>query len=167
MAVVGAIAERARGIIPITWSALSADARFGDARLQTTIDTVKEAVFGTVSLPGLESALPLIVVDYVAKLVVLELINPGMDLLRATAPTSVGATGTNEQEVFVDPVETLRQLRVELLAETTRLKPTVDPLINFRRVSGAPRPLISTLDDPFLTPSPQEFPRPYRATDRS
>jgi hypothetical protein len=166
MAVAGAIAERVQGIIPVSWDALSRDARFGEGLLRTTIDTKKEEIFGEVVTPVSESNYPLIVISYVAKLAALELINPAIDYWR-NEPVSLVTTGTNEQTSYTDPVAALEALRKSLLEQTRREWPLVKPLINFTRVSGAPRAMINTLDDEFLTPSPQEFPRPYRVTERS
>lgn len=152
----------------MTWDALSKDTtRFGETLLRNTIDTVKFRVTGTNLAPTSEAAsYPLIVVDYLAKLVALELITPGIDFWMSE-PISESATGTNENHVFTDRAEALRLLRDDLLDETRRLWPEVAPLITFRRLSAAPRPRINTMDDEFLTPSPQEFPRPYRVTERS
>lgn len=167
MAVEGAIAERTRGILPVTWDALQRDtSRYGDGLLRSTIDTVKERVFGTVSAPATEATYPLIVIDYVAKLAALELITPGIDFWM-NEPVSESATGTDENHAFVDRAEALRELRKSLLDETRRLAPEVGPLIGYTRLSNAPRPAINTLDDEFLTPSPQEFPRPFARTARS
>lgn len=166
MAVVGAIADRVRGILPVTWDALSKDARFGDGLLRTVIDTKKEEIFGSVVAVSAESTYPLIVINYVAKLVVIELIPPGIDLWRSQ-PIVVSATGTNENTTYSDATVALQQLREDLLAETRKEWDLVRPLIDFSRLSSAPRPLMNTIDDEFLTPSPQEFPRPYRVTDRS
>lgn len=166
MAVDGAIAERTRGILPVTWDMLSQDARYGESLLRTTIDTVKEEIFGVVTVPSLEATLPLIVIDYAAKRVALQLITPGIDAWR-DSPIVVTTTGTNENTTYSDPVEALRLLRENLLAETKLAWPMVQPLIDFRRVSGARVPVLNTIDDELLTPSPQEFGRPYRVTDRS
>lgn len=166
MAVEGAIAERTRGILPVTWDALSRDPRFGDGILRTTIDTVKERTFGVSVDPTVESAYPLVVIDYAAKLVAIELCDPGIEIWM-DQPVSESATGTNENHTFVDRAETLRKLREALLTETRLEAPNVAPLINFTRISNQPRPKINTLDDEFLTPSPQEFPRPYAPTSRS
>lgn len=164
MALNGAIAERARGIIPATWTVLSEDSgRYGDGLLQTVIDTTKERVLGDAD--ATEDFLPLIVIDYLAKLTVLEIIPAGIDYWHREGPISIGTTGTNEQESFSDPIVALQQLREHLLADTRRIWPDVKPLIAYARLSTAPRPAISTLNDDFLTPSPQEFPRPYRPTD--
>jgi hypothetical protein len=106
------------------------------------------------------------VLNYVAKLVAIELIPAGIDYWRSE-PVSVSATGTNENVSYSDPVVALQQLREDLLAASRADWEFVQPLIDFRRLSGARRPLMNTIDDELLTPSPQEFPRPYRVTDRS
>jgi len=61
----------------------------------------------------------------------------------------------------------LIRLREDLLKQTRALWPDVSALVGFTRVSNAAIPLLSTMDEPFITPSPLEFPRPYNATDRS
>lgn len=166
MPVAGAIAERARGILPVTWDALAADQRYGDGLLQSAVSLVKENVFGVVVAPDAEAAYKLIVIDYAAKLVVLELIPAGVDFWM-NEPMSESATGTNENHTFVDRAGTLRELGRDLLIETRRIGPDIAVLVGFRRVSSKSVPKLSTMDDEFLTPSHQEFPRPYSATERS
>ena len=166
MPVAGAIAERVRGIIPITWDALSLDERYGDALLRTAIDIVKERVFGTVIAPIAESTYPLIVIDYVAKLAAIDLINSGIDFWLSN-PISESSTGTNENHIYEERATNLRQLREDLLKETRLAQGEVAGLIGYRRMIRQPRPLINTMDEDFVTPSPLEFPRPYRITDRS
>jgi hypothetical protein len=166
MAVAGAIADRVKGIIPVSWDALSRDTRFGEALLRTAIDTKKEEIFGTVVDPAIESTYPLIVINYVAKLAALDLLPAAIDLWRSE-PITVSATGTNENTTYSDPVIALQALRTNLLEETRREWPLVKPLVNYSPISAAARPAINTLNDEFLTPSPQEFARPYRVTERS
>jgi hypothetical protein len=166
MAVEGAIADATRGVLPLSWDMLSSESMFGDALLRQTIDTKKEEVLGAVGSPAAEDSLPLIVIRYLAKLVALELINPAMDAWRGK-PTSLVATGTNEQETYSDPIVALQQLRKDLLEQTRNEWALVAPLISFRRLSSGPRPASNTIGDEFLTPSPQEFPRPYKVTDRT
>ena len=167
MTVVGVIAERTRGILPATWEMLGQLSTFGDDGLRTAIDTVKERVMGNVIAPAAEGNYPLTVIDYLAKLAALELITPGIDAWHRHGPIQVGTTGTNEQTTYANPVQALEALRKELLAETRRLWPLVAPLITFRRVTSAARPALNTINDELLTPSPQEFGRPYRVTDFS
>ena len=166
MAVEGAIAERARAELPVAWDALSLAPQFGDALLQAKIDAVKEAVFGVVVTPGAEDAYPLMVLNYVGKLVALELITPGIDYWMSE-PITVSATGTQETTAYTDRAAMLIRLREDLLKQTRLLWPDVSALVGFTRVSNAAIPLLSTMDEPFITPSPLEFPRPYNATDRS
>jgi hypothetical protein len=166
MAVAGAIAERVKGILPVTWDALSQDGRYGDGLLRTTIDTAKEKVLGTNVAPGAEGALPLLVIDYVAKVATIELILPGIDFWMNQS-ISESATGTNENTTYENRAERLMALRKDLIAETRLMWADVSGLISFRRTRRGAVPLMNTIEDPLLTPSPQEFPRPYRATERS
>jgi hypothetical protein len=163
MAVEGVIAERVRGILPVTWDAMSKDARYGDALLRSTIDTAKERILGENVTPPDEANYPLLVVDYVAKIAILELITPAIDYWM-NMPISTSATGTNENQTYTERVTALQQLRENLLAETRRLAGDVATLINFRRVSGKAVPKLNTIGDDLLTPSPQDFPRPYSAS---
>src|SRR4029077_13363952 len=110
MAVAGAIAERARAELPVTWDALSLAPQFGDALLQTKIDSVKEAVFGVVVTPGAEDTYPLMVLNYVGKLVALEIITPGIDYWMSE-PITLTASGTNETTAYTDRAAQLRLLR--------------------------------------------------------
>jgi len=167
--IAGAIAERARRVIPITWDALAVDARYGDGLLQDTVDLVKENIFGSVINTGIEDTYPLRLLDFAGKLVALELITPGIDLWM-NMPTSERAQ--DENRTWVDRAEKLRKLRDELLVETRKLSPEMEALIAeltgfrpARRATTAPG--LSTIDDELLTPSPQEFARPYARTARS
>ena len=168
MALEGVIAERTRAVLPVTWDALSRDPRYGDDLLQTAIDTAKAWVTGGVITPAAEeSTYSVVVVDYIAKVAALELISPGIDFWM-NEPVSETATGTDEAHTFVDRAESLRKLGEQLLAETRRKADEIGPLlpdIPAHLVKGVP--LLNTIDDEFLTPSPQEFPRPYIRTGRS
>ena len=166
MAVTGAIAERVRGILPTSYDMLIQSAKFGEAPMQSVINTVKLRTFGSVLPAGAEGNYPLTVIDYVAKLIALELITPAIDAWRAE-PYIVGTTGTNEQLTYSEATTALGELRKALLEQTRRDWPLVAPLITYRAFNGGPRPAINTINDEFLTPSPQEFQRPYRITDFS
>lgn len=166
MAVAGEIANRTKAIMPITWDALSKDTRYGEELLRQTIDTVKERIMGEVVDPENEDNYPLVVIDYLSKLSAIELINPGIDFWMSM-PQSATTTGTSEEVTYPSRTAELRNLRTNLLAEIKRLEPEVIPLIDYKRVSRAPRASSSTQNDPFITPSPQEFPRPYGSTSFS
>jgi hypothetical protein len=167
MVIEGAIAERTRAIFPVTWDALARDSRYGDGLLQTTIDTVKESVTGEVIAPEDEaSTYPLIVIDYIAKVVALEMISPGIDFWM-NEPVSESATGTNENHSFVDRARTLSDLREQLLEETRAKAGEIAEILGYRRARRTGVPRSNTLEDEFLTPSHQEMPRLYAPTTRS
>lgn len=163
MAVEGAIAERLRGLLPITWDALSLDARYGDALLQTVVNTAKEYVTGIVISPTAEVTYPLVVIDYIAKVAAIQLIPAGVDFWM-NQPTSVNTTGTAEVETFVDRADKLKQLKEDLLKETRLMAGDIAALVGYTRNLGRSVPVSNTINDPFLTPSPQEFPRPFTQT---
>lgn len=165
MAIEGFIADRLQGTLPITWDALLNDPRFGEEFLQNVINLAKENVFGEVITAEEEEQHPLMVLDFAAKIAAIELITPAIDFWM-NQPISESATGVNENHTFIDRARTLEDLRRQLIADTRRLASEIAVLVGFRRFSPR-RALINTLDDEFLTPSPQEFPRPYIATDRS
>lgn len=166
MPVEGPIADRAKAILPITWDALAQDVRFGDAGLQSALDTAKFAVTGTNVTTIAEEAYSLFIVDYIAKVMCLELVPPGIDFWMNQALSEI-TTGTNENETFVDRAEALRRLGEQLLKETRDKADEVALALGYVRPSAKSRPLSLTQDDEFLTPSHQEFPRPYVLTDRS
>lgn len=162
----GAIAARVRGIIPITWDALLLDPRYGDALLQTAVNLGKESVTGTVVVPIAESAYSLVVIDYIAKIITLELIPAGIDFWM-NQPISESATGTDENHSFTERAATLAELRTALLKETRSKADEIGAILGFRRASGKSIPRLNTINDELLTPSPQEFPRPFAVTERS
>lgn len=166
MPVEGRIADRTKAILPITWDALLGDARFGDAALQTALDTAKFGVTGAEVSTTAEGLYSVFVIDYIAKVTALELIPPGIDYWMNT-PISESATGTNENETWTDRAEALRKLGEQLLRETRDKADEIALALGYVRPSAKSRPLSLTQDDEFLTPSHQEFPRPYVVTDRS
>lgn len=166
MSLEGAIAERTRGIIPVTWDALMRDPRFGDGLLQTAIDTAKENVTGETVTPNGEANYPLIVIDFIAKVAALEIISPGIDFWM-NEPISESASGTNENHTFPDRAKTLQELRRVLLEETRAKADEIAEVLGYRRSRARGVPRSNTLDDEFLTPSHQEFPRLYAPTSRS
>lgn len=160
MPLTGEIANRTKAIMPITWDALSKDSRYGEELIRDTLDTVKERIMGEVVAPENEGNYPLVVIDYLSKLSAVELINPGIDFWMSQ-PQSSTSTGTSEDVSYPSRTTELRNLRTNLLGEIKKLEPEVIPLIDYKRISRAPRASSLTQNDPFLTPSPQEFPRPF------
>lgn len=168
MPIPGAVADRIQAIIPITWNALGSDSRVGDAPLQSAIDLAKATATGQIVDTTQEQNYPVIVVDYIAKLAVIEIATGGIDYWMNQS-INVSATGTNENISYVDRAATLDKLRGELISET-RLKQTeIQKMVNYYLDDGSAVPQMSSANiNPFhLTPSPEEFPRPYRQTQYS
>lgn len=165
---VGPIAERTAGIIPITWDALLSDPRVGDSALQVAIDLAKTNTFGTVVPYGQEQNYPLVAIDYASKLAVIELCNTGIDFWMNQA-TDVSSSGTNEHASYVDRAGQLEKLKSELLTETRNLYTEVAKLVGYYIDNGRAVPQLSSANiNPFHnTPSPEEFPRPYKQTQYS
>jgi hypothetical protein len=163
----GDIAERTRGLLPVTWDALEGDERYGDALLAAALEVARETVLGTQSTEAEEDAMPRVVVDYVAKIAAIEIIPAGIDYWMSQT-IAVVTTGTNESETYTDRAAMLRELRNDLLSETRAKAADIATLVGFWPTSTmAPRPRINTQSDLLLTPSPQEFPRPFTQTPRS
>lgn len=164
----GAVTDRLKALIPITWDALSNDPRAGDSTLQAAIDVGKANATGTVIDPTQEQNYPVVVVDYIAKLAAIELIPAGVDFWMNQS-VSISASGTNETLSYVDRASRLDSLKTELVAETRIKQPEIAKLIGYWVDDGRAVPQMSSANiNPFhLTPSPEEFPRPYTQTQYS
>ena len=167
MAIEGVIAERTRAVLPVTFDALEQDERFGDDRLLALIEGVEEELFGVIPTEPQLEAYPLVVINFVAKLVAIELINPGIDFWMSQS-LSVVTRGPDETDTYVDRAAKLKELRTDLLKQTREKWGEISAILGITpKSSNAPRMKINTLADELLTPSPQEFPRPYAVTNRS
>lgn len=168
--ITGPIADAAKAQLPITWSALLNDPRFGEGLLQGRVDLTKYKTFGVVAPPEQESILydPL-VIEYVGKSAAMTVIPAGIDYW-SEQPTSTTSTGTNEQETYPNRVDALWKLYEKLLTETRMMLPDIEGIIDLkvRRKTGAP--MISDSDSPFITSDPfhpeQGFPREFADPDK-
>ena len=164
MAVPGAIADNARQLIPITWNALDSHSTYGETYLQGRVDLIKYKVFGSVISPEDEvRTYDPVVLDYVAKLIVIELARPGADYWASQA-SSFSATGRNETKMFIDRAKSLRELRNELVEETRGawddIRSRLGIALRIPKRSkgirvGVPR------EELFITPGPDTFERPF------
>lgn len=159
----GRIADHAKSMMPVSWAAMSNDDRIGDASLLAQIDSAEAQIFGdTLSELSIdEDALPFLVVDFSAKVAMLELIRTAIDFWM-DQKTSATTTGTAETTTYADRIAALKEQRAELLVDLARMEDIVTPLIpalETRRSTGVP--LLSTIDDELLTPNPQDLGRPY------
>lgn len=172
MAVLGVIAATAREQLPITWDALANDPRYGEPGLQRAVELVKFKTFGMSVEPDLEEDTynPLIV-EYVGKLVALQIIPAGADFWSSQTRTLTAKSG-NETKAFNDRVADLWRLYDRLRAEVTALyadaaKSTVGTDLPGLRLRKGAR--IKVADpggalDGFVTGNPQAFARQHALT---
>lgn len=166
MAIEGAIAERARALIPTTWDALATDPKgTGEGPLVAAINTAKEDVLGIIPSTAIEDTFPLIVINHIAKVAVLEIIPSAIDFWMSQSLEET-TQGPDETITYTDRAEALRKLREDLLKDVRARANEIASLVGYRRTVGA-IPLSNTLREDFITPSPLEFPRPFAPTDRT
>lgn len=155
------ITTHVKAIIPITYDAMSKDKRVGDSVLEAHIKAVQSMILDKEPTEKEQEDLDAKVIIFVAKSAVLEIIPSAIDYWKEIAE-SIVTTGTNEQETYADRIKALKELGEKLLADLKKMEPMVEDLIesiNDRRSEG--RPLISSLEDDYLTPDPKDIGAPY------
>lgn len=171
------IAAKVPQIIPLTWDALrratiqstgTQAPAFGDTAIQEVVDDVLADLFGEDNMPDVaaQDALPRKVQRWIAKLVSIELLTAGLEIFRE-APISKNTTGSAEVITWEPRQEEMRKLRTDLLVETRGDEAEMLALLNLTPARQKGVPLLNTIDDEFITPSHQEFPRPFARTNRS
>lgn len=164
-------------IIPLTWDALlratiqSTDtqvAAFGENAIQAVADDVLADLFDNDSGLSLtdQNSLPRQVQKWIAKLMAIELLGAGLEIFRE-APISKNTTGTAEVITWEPRLTEMRKLRADLIADTRADEAEMLALLNLTPARQTGVPLLNTMDDEFITPSHQEFPRPFTQTNRS
>lgn len=155
------ITKRVRSILPVTWDAMSNDSRLDDSVLVDPILYVEVYYLEEEPDETTQDAMNRLVVEFIAKNAAIALINPAIDYWMEQSQTKV-TTGTNETTSYPDRIRALEKLKEALLKEVAKLEPIVSPLIPViptRKGNTAPR--MSTINDPLLTPNPQDFGEPY------
>jgi hypothetical protein len=155
----GRIATNAKSIIPITWDALSGDARVGDSALTARIQYAEALITGAVLDDTGEDALDPLVAEFITKYAVVEIIPMAIDFWMNMSVTET-TTGTAEVTSYESRITALKELRTELVAKLAELEPVVEPLIPNQQTRRS-RPLLSSINDELLTPEPSDLGRPY------
>lgn len=152
------IAWFAQGELPVTWDALSRDARFGEDRLLAKVSLVKEDLFGE-DLPVDDELIRYSrrVRAYAGKLVAIEVITAAIDFWMDMG-IQVTVDSPRETKQYESRIRTLQQQKKDLIAETRRVGPLIAEDITYVRATTIGVPGLSTIDDDLLTPSPQNFP---------
>lgn len=114
----GAIVDGARMYMPVTFSALQRDVRFGDSSLQRQAELIKRRVLGYTILADQEENLDIVLLDFLSKRLALELINPGIDFWSRQMRTAT-SSATSEITAYPDMIASLKLLRENLCAQLT------------------------------------------------
>lgn len=157
----GSIASRVAGLLPVTWDALSSDARYGSDRLKERVDIVKDELFGEVIADTAEAGTySLRVRDYAAKLAAIEIIGGAIDYWMDKSIT-VTVDSPKEITSYESRITALEKQKASLIAETRRLAPSIAEDIAYIRPTRRGVPGLSTIDTDLVTPDPWTFPKPY------
>lgn len=157
----GAIADRAKSFIPVTWDALLGDSRYGEDLLQGRVERAKFEVLG-VTAPSEQAELTIEenLLEHLAKRTVVKVIPAGIEFW-ADRPISVTTTGTQEVVSYESRINQLRELFRQLSGEVAAEEPILTPIL---RTSGFPA-VSDGQDDILITANPHEFPPTYGGTE--
>lgn len=150
----------------MTWAALAADSRYGDAGLQRRVDFVKANLFGRPMETAEEETLDPTVIEYAGKLVAISVIPAGAEYWAAQKIQDNSGERVSAQ--WTDRSEKLWKLHKQLISETRVMLPDVQAILGTNvRVTRA-RPRIGVSDntsDKFVTGDPFGFERTYIAPE--
>ena len=151
----GAIADRAKAFIPMTWDGLAGDSRYGTTLLQGRVDRAKFEVLGTDAPPeNVENTLDENLKEHITKRAVVKIIPAGIEFW-TQQPITVTTTGTSEVSSYESRIAHLRELFKQLQLEIIEEEPLINPPIvktrGFPEVSDGQNEIL-------ITPNPHAFP---------
>ncbi len=156
----GAIADRVKAYIPITWDGLSTDSRYGLTVLQGRVDRAKYEVLGVAApLDSAEAGLPEDQIEHIAKRAVVKIIPAGIEFW-ADKPITKNTTGTAEVVSYESRIQSLRALYAQLLQEIAIEEPIVTPIL---QTTGFPA-VSDGENDILVSENPHVFPPAYTRT---
>jgi hypothetical protein len=152
----GAVADRVRTYIPVTYDALArATAVMGATLMEVTIDTIKYRLTGTVVSATLESAYNPFALDYIAKVATLRIIPAGADYW---SDQLTSETAREESISYPDRINSLWRIHERLLLEMRQDQPFFERLFPSKLRRGPlGMPRIDTNADDLLTLDPTKF----------
>lgn len=157
----GRIAQEVRDEIPETWEALRISSNFGQEALVRRLERVQNKLFNRVLSEEEVGELDSMVLEYVAKKTVIELIRPGVDYWN-NQPITVSA-GERASTSYSERAKQLKDLGKDLLAETADMYVDISDLLTpgHRRVRSTP--VVAQAGDTVeqYTPSPYDLPTIY------
>lgn len=159
----GVVVDGLAEFMPITFSALRRDGRFGDRFLQKHADYVKRVVMGVVVSADAEQSYDPLLVEYLSKRTAQRLIAPAKDYW-ARQHRTVQTQGPSEMASYPDMLKALDdlayRLRCELVDDWRQLQFLVPGLPQLR-VEPMPASSVGDgIDSGYRTPDPQRTRRP-------
>lgn len=156
----GAIANRAKAYIPISWDMLNGDTRYGTTMLQGRVERAKYEVLGaSTPIEALESTLPENQIEHITKRAVVKIIPAAIEFW-VDQPITKNTTGTAEVVSYESRVQALRALFVQLQQEIAVEEPGVTQIL---QTTGFPA-VSDGQNDILVTQNPHEFPPAYSGT---
>lgn len=152
----GAIARAARAIIPVTWYALERTNKYGDSLLQDKIEVVKMRVFNSVISVANEATYDVRVINFLAKLAVLEIIPGAVDYWMDQHIT-VTTTGTSEMVSYPDRIAALWKIYERLVGEIADEKPVIEDILDIPELAKLYQTPVFSEGKEFMTPLPSKF----------
>lgn len=159
-AITDPVVVAAQAEMPEDFVALRDAPSFGGSLLTMKADLVLTRLIGVVPTADEQSDMDVRVIDYIGKMIALELINPAISYWNQAA-VQITASGRAETKTFTNRVEVLKELRSYLLAQTREILADISPLLPSRqtqRFSSAPAIKNVTTG---VTPNPDDFESPY------
>ena len=162
MAVTGEIAASAKSELPLTWAALEADERYGDAFLLRKVNQVKYRLFGAVVDASFEAALVPVVTEYAGKLAAISVCPGAADYW--ASQQIIRSTDGGTSTTFIDRRAAIWELQEKLVAEAGALRPDVEAILGplGRLTTAKPRIGVSDQESTkSVTQQPFDFERTF------
>ena len=156
----GAIADRAKAYIPLTWDMLTTDQRYGPTLLQGRVERAKYEVLGSSApIESAEITLPENQIEHIAKRAVVKIIPAAIEFW-INQPITKNTTGTSEVVSYESRVQALRSLYAQLTSEIAVEEPIVTPIL---QTGGFPA-VSDGQNDILVSQNPHDFPPAYSGT---
>lgn len=155
----GLVADAAKAHLAQTFDRLADDDHYGSAFIARAVAVVKRRVMLNPPTVGDENMLDELVIDYLGKLVALELMPAAVDYWAVQYQSESTGNDPTETASYPDRLKALEMLENELLKQVRRDEAMIVPLINGQRLRAASDgPSIDEDDDFRVTDDPRSHP---------
>lgn len=155
----GPLADQARAQLGKTFDALRNDPNYGPTQILGRVEVVKARTMTTPPAPSEEDALPLLVKDYLGRLIALELMPAAYAYWGRNPISTTTGNEPSESTTWPDPIKVLEGIEKYLLMTTRRDEAIVIPMLSSPRLREATDgPAIDEETDAKVTSDPHCFP---------